>query len=54
LRQAICIFGNIRGANPIAVPSNYMSPGSLTRGSTDVNYGYNTGWTTNTAALMLE
>jgi hypothetical protein len=31
-----------------------MASGSLTIGSTDVDYGYDTGWTTNTAGLMME
>jgi hypothetical protein len=31
-----------------------MASGSLTIGSTDEDYGYATGWTTNTAGLMME
>jgi hypothetical protein len=31
-----------------------MASGSLTIGSTDEDYGYNTGWTTNTAGIMME
>ena len=47
-------IANIRAASPYAVPNNKMSSGSLTIGSTDTNYGYDTGWSTNTAGLMME
>jgi hypothetical protein len=33
---------NIRGTSPYSVPNNRMASGSLTIGSTDENYGYNT------------
>jgi hypothetical protein len=44
-------IANIRGTSPSAVPNNRMASGSLTIGSTDENYGINTGWTSNTAGL---
>jgi hypothetical protein len=31
-----------------------MQSGSLTIGGTNVNYGTDTGWTSNTAGLMME
>jgi hypothetical protein len=31
-----------------------MAAGSLCIGSTDVNYGYDTGWTANTAGILME
>ncbi len=50
------VFGtaNIYTASPYAVPNNYMAYGSLTLGGTQADYGVATGWSTNTAALMLE
>jgi len=47
-------IANIRGVSPYAVPANYMAAGSLCIGSTDVDYGYNTGWSANTAGIMME
>ncbi len=46
---------NIFGSSPVAVPSGFMDRGSLTIGSTTQNYGWGTsGWSTNTAGLLLE
>ncbi len=45
---------NIRGTSPYSVPNSKMTSGSLTIGSTDTDYGYNTGFTENTAGLMME
>jgi hypothetical protein len=47
-------IANIYSLNPYAVPNNFMTIGSLTLGGTQVDYGTATGWSTNTAALMLE
>ena len=47
-------IANIRGVSPFAIPNNYMAAGSLCIGSTDVDYGYNTGWTANTAGILME
>ena len=46
---------NVAGDTPSAVPSGYMSRGSLTIGSTNQNYGWGTSyWSSNTAGLLLE
>ncbi len=37
-----------------SVPNNMMAAGSLCIGSTDTDYGYQTGWTSNTAGIMME
>jgi len=47
-------IANIKGVSPYAVPNNNMATGSLCIGSTDVDYGYSTGWSTNTAGIMME
>ncbi len=47
-------IANIKGVSPYAVPNNMMTPGSLCIGSIDTNYGYATGWSTNTAGIMME
>jgi hypothetical protein len=47
-------LANIHGGSPAAVPSGFMATGSLTLGDTLKNYGGGTGWTSNTAGLMLE
>jgi hypothetical protein len=45
---------NLRGVSPYSFPNNRMAAGSLTIGSTDLDYGYETGWTANTAGIMME
>jgi hypothetical protein len=47
-------IANIKGVSPYAVPNNMMTPGSLCIGSIDTDYGYATGWSTNTAGIMME
>lgn len=47
-------IANITGGTPYANNNNYMSSGSLTIGSIDVNYGGGSGWNVNTAGLLLE
>jgi hypothetical protein len=47
-------IASINGGNPSAVPSGFMATGSLTLGDVNKNYGGGTGWTSNTAGLMLE
>ncbi len=47
-------IGNIHDNNPVAVPNSFMALGSLTIGGVLSNYGTATGWSSNTAALMLE
>jgi hypothetical protein len=41
-------------SNNFANMNNHMAPGSLTIGGIDRNYGGGSGWTTNTAGLLLE
>jgi len=48
-----CIAG-INGGNPAAIPSGFMATGSLTIGDVNKNYGGGSGWTSNTAGLLLE
>jgi trimeric autotransporter adhesin len=45
---------NIWSGINYAVPNNYMAAGSLTIGNTSTNFGGGSGWTGNTAGLMLE
>ena len=45
---------NIHNGSPYAVANNYMASGSLTIGGTNADYGNSSGWTTNTAGLMME
>ncbi len=42
---------NLIGVSPYSVPNNRMAAGSLCIGSTDTDYGYETGWTANTAGI---
>jgi hypothetical protein len=44
---------NVTGTNPYAVPNGFMAAGSLTIGG-DQNYGGGSGWTSNTAGLLME
>jgi hypothetical protein len=48
-----CIF-NINGGSEFAVTAGFMSTGSLTIGDPTKNYGGGSGWTSNTAGLLLE
>jgi hypothetical protein len=48
-------IGNINGGSSYAVPSGFMSAGSLTLGDSSKNYGGGvSGWTSNTAGLLME
>jgi hypothetical protein len=48
-------IASINGGNSYAVPSGFMSAGSLTIGDQTKNYGGGvSGWTSNTAGLMFE
>jgi hypothetical protein len=48
-------LANIHGGSPSAVPTGYMSAGSLTIGDVAKNYGGGTTtWNSNTAGLLLE
>ncbi len=44
----------IHNGSPYAVSNNFMTAGSLTIGGTTFDYGNATGWSTNTAGLMME
>ena len=45
---------NVHSGAPAAVPSGYMSNGSLTIGDVSKNFGGGIGWNPNTAGLMME
>ncbi len=46
--------GSINDGNGYAVKSNFMANGSLTIGNITTNYGGGSGWSANTAGLLLE
>jgi hypothetical protein len=53
--QIVNGIANIHGGSPSAVPTGYMSAGSLTIGDVAKNYGGGTTyWNSNTAGLLLE
>jgi hypothetical protein len=45
---------NVCGSSPYAVPNSKMQAGSLTIGDQLLNYGGGSGWSSNTAGLLLE
>ena len=45
---------SVCGQYPYAIPSGYMSAGSIAIGSTSIRYGGGTNWSANTVALLLE
>ncbi|MCW3127288.1 MAG: hypothetical protein JWO03_2946 [Bacteroidetes bacterium] len=46
--------GDINNGSPFAVPNGYMANGSLTIGGITAGYGGGSGWTANTAGLLME
>jgi hypothetical protein len=50
----VTIIGCIHNGSPYAVINNFMSPGSLTIGGVNADYGSATNWSSSTAGLMME